>query len=543
MKNKRNTILGMAGFIAIIAMIGFSVTACDELMDLLHEHDYSTGWSYNETQHWHECECGDKIDVGNHTGNSTGTACTVCGKTHEHSYGDTYKTNATQHWKECSCGNKKDTASHYYLLWGKDANYHWKECECGVGNNDKKLHSFSTTYKFSATEHWKECECYQRSSVGSHTSTTSCTTCTFDTTANPLFVGSWIRYTYWTAGVTYARYTFNDDGTGLIERTYLSSDDIETNAVIWSAKGGQLTIAYVDYDLSQTYTYLIENFTLSYWTDPSNKYILIRQAGDGSMDEDLVDTWIYDAGAAGSDELRFFSDGTASLTQNIFNATKIVTDYIWTARNGQYELYGITGTGNYLPALKDTRTYTISSNTLNTSNPGGGSAKAYTRKYGNGYAIGDRGPGGGIVFYDTGKENKDGWRYIEAAVEDLGTDISWASDYISISSANEIGTGKANTLAIIAAYPDDTALNNAAKFAVSYRGGDLEDWFLPSQSELFQFYDLFISELTDGYWWSSTQYDEDRGVVVSKSYGGSVAVYGIGKIDTTGNRVRPVRYF
>jgi hypothetical protein len=40
-----------------------------------HIHDYSAAWSKNATQHWHECSCGDKADVGNHTGNP----CSVCG--------------------------------------------------------------------------------------------------------------------------------------------------------------------------------------------------------------------------------------------------------------------------------------------------------------------------------------------------------------------------------------------------------------------------------------------------------------------------------
>jgi hypothetical protein len=43
--------------------------------DKTHTHDYSATWSKNATQHWHECSCGDKKDVANHTNNP----CTVCG--------------------------------------------------------------------------------------------------------------------------------------------------------------------------------------------------------------------------------------------------------------------------------------------------------------------------------------------------------------------------------------------------------------------------------------------------------------------------------
>ena len=58
-----------------------------------HTHNYSTVWSYDNTSHWHECDCGDKTDIGSHisnggivivqpTYNSTGLrtySCSVCG--------------------------------------------------------------------------------------------------------------------------------------------------------------------------------------------------------------------------------------------------------------------------------------------------------------------------------------------------------------------------------------------------------------------------------------------------------------------------------
>ena len=59
------------GIFAVILALAF--TACDN--DPGHTHEYSTTWSYNATQHWHECSCGDKADVANHTGNP----CSVCG--------------------------------------------------------------------------------------------------------------------------------------------------------------------------------------------------------------------------------------------------------------------------------------------------------------------------------------------------------------------------------------------------------------------------------------------------------------------------------
>ena len=57
-----------------------------------HTHKYSTEWKYDETNHWHECECGNKADITAHTfkqiidKEATATEkgskhdeCTVCG--------------------------------------------------------------------------------------------------------------------------------------------------------------------------------------------------------------------------------------------------------------------------------------------------------------------------------------------------------------------------------------------------------------------------------------------------------------------------------
>ncbi len=58
-----------------------------------HTHNYAAEWSSDNTSHWHECDCGDKTDIGSHvsnggivtvqpTYNSTGLrtcSCSVCG--------------------------------------------------------------------------------------------------------------------------------------------------------------------------------------------------------------------------------------------------------------------------------------------------------------------------------------------------------------------------------------------------------------------------------------------------------------------------------
>ena len=105
-----------------------------------HTHSYAVEWKYDGTNHWHECECGDKADVAAHSASewivdtaATETAdgakhkeCTVCkkvletatipatGSTHTHSYGTEWKYDDTNHWHECECGDKADTAAHSF---------------------------------------------------------------------------------------------------------------------------------------------------------------------------------------------------------------------------------------------------------------------------------------------------------------------------------------------------------------------------------------------------------------------------------------------
>ena len=72
------------------SVCGFEETL--EIPVLIHTHSYGIDWKNNETSHWHECTCGDKTDVAEHSFrwviDRTATAtqkgskheeCTVCG--------------------------------------------------------------------------------------------------------------------------------------------------------------------------------------------------------------------------------------------------------------------------------------------------------------------------------------------------------------------------------------------------------------------------------------------------------------------------------
>lgn len=104
-------------------------------------------------------------------------------------------------------------------------------------------------------------------------------------------------------------------------------------------------------------------------------------------------------------------------------------------------------------------------------------------------AIGDTGPGGGIVLYDAGKRKEWG-RYLEWAPDywhGPGWDPTpmWCSPLRRgyrgyVPTSIEMGSGPANTEAIVKA----CGRRSAAGMVAAYRGGGKDDWFLPSREEL-----------------------------------------------------------
>ncbi|MBU6244741.1 MAG: hypothetical protein KGP12_05955 [Actinomycetales bacterium] len=125
-------------------------------------------------------------------------------------------------------------------------------------------------------------------------------------------------------------------------------------------------------------------------------------------------------------------------------------------------------------------------------------------------AIGDTGPGGGVVFYDAGTRQAWG-RYLEAAPADWIAENYWVwcdrsqPGYAErLRTGVAIGTGAANTALII----KKCGRKSAAGAAAAYRGGGKSDWFLPSRAELNQ---LFLRRAEVGgfngeeLYWSSSQ--------------------------------------
>lgn len=154
------------------------------------------------------------------------------------------------------------------------------------------------------------------------------------------------------------------------------------------------------------------------------------------------------------------------------------------------------------------------------------------------YDIGDTGPGGGYVYYDRTEDttwNGEGWRYLEAAPASWNgssgdPQISFGYHRDSPDGSNtsvggtsiEIGSGKANTDALVAAMGDEAysklsggdKVLYAAKIAKDYTGGGLDDWFLPSLDELVLMY-ANLHYIADEYgfgdisYWSSSEENEN----------------------------------
>jgi len=180
--------------------------------------------------------------------------------------------------------------------------------------------------------------------------------------------------------------------------------------------------------------------------------------------------------------------------------------------------------------------------------------------------IGEISESGGMVFYDKG-EYSDGWRYIEAAPEDITGEIEWGCFNTPIAEARdlELGMGKSNTEAIVAFHDslEDyygnpsvcSAESNgtvAAKTVSRLVINGYDDWYLPSEYEAKLMYEnLHLNGLgnfedADGesgisLYWTSTEHDDNTATAVDFSNGDrgwncKQCAFGL-------TRIRAIRYF
>ena len=154
------------------------------------------------------------------------------------------------------------------------------------------------------------------------------------------------------------------------------------------------------------------------------------------------------------------------------------------------------------------------------------------------YHIGDRGPGGGIIFYRSEKGFTDTYsgkthHFLEAApITQLPA--LWGTMGVDIPTKPGIGSGRYNTNLIISMEGSDAA-STAAWVCRTYHYGGKDDWFLPSIAELTEFASLFPSTLT---YWSSEQIDDIQAISIKLE---DITINQNPK--TTTNYIYPIRAF
>ena len=201
-------------------------TICGQKYGELAAHNYKTEWSTDETNHWHECTCGDKKDVAAHTPGAAATettpqTCTICGYVikaalgHTHNFNqkntsETYLKSAATctkkavYYYSCTCGEKGtetfesgETAPHSYSTeWSSDETNHWHKCAncdavadkaahrydnaCDTTCNDcgktrETSHSFGKEWYKNSEKHWHECSvCHTKKDEAAHIYDNAC---------------------------------------------------------------------------------------------------------------------------------------------------------------------------------------------------------------------------------------------------------------------------------------------------------------------------------------------------------------------------------
>jgi hypothetical protein len=156
----------------------------------------------------------------------------------------------------------------------------------------------------------------------------------------------------------------------------------------------------------------------------------------------------------------------------------------------------------------------------NGSNGARGSDATLSCAQGVNCAVGDTGPGGGIVFYVQTATAAAPWRYLEAAPNTWSggvadPTIAWCSNTSTfVSALTSGGTGSVNTSTAIGSGFSNTKMMigsctyGAANMAASYNGGGKSDWFLPSKDELNALYlkKAFVGGFGASAYWPSSEY-------------------------------------
>lgn len=130
----------------------------------IHTHTFASGWSNNETEHWHAATCEHttlKDGVAPHVYDDDKDAtCNVCGYTrtivHVHEFETTWTTNETEHWHKCKdsdCTEKSSLGNHEFVWTEKTpAGFHVDKVEKGTCSVCS--YETSRTIENTATHEW-----------------------------------------------------------------------------------------------------------------------------------------------------------------------------------------------------------------------------------------------------------------------------------------------------------------------------------------------------------------------------------------------------
>lgn len=120
----KKTIRMILSLVLVLVLGATMLVACnkDKGEETPETHTYSQTWSYDSSEHWHQCTLDGHTDVADkaeHTyDNDADTTCNVCGyvrAAHTHAASAEWSKDATNHWHECTvsgCNEQLDKAAH-----------------------------------------------------------------------------------------------------------------------------------------------------------------------------------------------------------------------------------------------------------------------------------------------------------------------------------------------------------------------------------------------------------------------------------------------
>ena len=192
------------------------------------------------------------------------------------------------------------------------------------------------------------------------------------------------------------------------------------------------------------------------------------------------------------------------------------------------------------------------------SNGTNGTSASLTCAEGGTCALGDTGPGGGIVFIVKTATAVAPWRYMEVAPNTWNGGVAdptihWCNNFdfvpnlltddavpIQISTTVGLGSGFSNTQKMLRG-----CRYGAANAVAAYNGGGKSDWHLPSKDELAQIYvqrARVTGLVENAFYWSSSELDSDSGEAYAQRLSGNGSVGPAIKGNLV-RYVRPVRAF